>query len=567
MAYTDNQNAAGLDALTSLDSGDLLLAGDVSDANRLKKITKANVLTDLGSATQTLTNKTIDADSNTITNIENADIKAGAAIDATKIADGSVTSTEFQYIGTLTSNAQTQLDARLKLDQSTPQTITGGEPIHNTLTASELVATDGSKKLSSLAVATYPSLTELSYVKGVSSAIQTQFSGKVGTTGNETVNGVKTFGSFPVTPSSAPTTNYEVANKKYVDDNAGGAPEGTAVKSTGETGAVKFLREDGDGTCSWQVPSGAGDVVGPGSSTDNAVTRFDSTTGKLLQNSLVTIDDSGSVNIPAGQTYKINGTALAATNVGAIASTEKAAASGVASLDGSSKVVQDPANATATPTASKIVIADGSGKVDGWVTDAAADGSTKGKAAFNANDFNASSGVITLDYANGQKASDTQAGFLTEIATAAETTTGTDATRAVSPDGFAGSNFGIRYISAHLNGTTALTTSEKVYFRIPAGLNGMNLVSVTGTVGTGASGSSSSGTPTFTVKNVTDNQQMLSTSLTIDANEYSSATAATPVVINTSYDDVATDDLLEVAVTTSGTGVTYAVVTLGFQLP
>jgi uncharacterized membrane protein len=37
-----------------------------------------------------------------------------------------------------------------------------------------------------------------------------------------TLSGVKTFGSFPVTPSSAPTANYEVANKKYVDDNAGG---------------------------------------------------------------------------------------------------------------------------------------------------------------------------------------------------------------------------------------------------------------------------------------------------------------------------------------------------------
>jgi len=46
----------------------------------------------------------------------------------------------------------------------------------------------------------------------------------------------------------------------------------------------------------------------------------------------------------------------------------KALASGLASLDGSSKVVQDPANATATPTASKIPIADGSGKLDGWVT-------------------------------------------------------------------------------------------------------------------------------------------------------------------------------------------------------
>ncbi len=62
------------------------------------------------SSTDTLTNKTIDSDSNTITNIVNADIKATAQIDATKIADGSVTSAEFQYINTLSSNAQTQLN-------------------------------------------------------------------------------------------------------------------------------------------------------------------------------------------------------------------------------------------------------------------------------------------------------------------------------------------------------------------------------------------------------------------------------------------------------------------------
>jgi hypothetical protein len=36
-----------------------------------------------------------------------------------------------------------------------------------------------------------------------------------------------------------------------------------------------------------------GDVVGPASSTDNAVARFDSTTGKLLQNSVVTVSDTG----------------------------------------------------------------------------------------------------------------------------------------------------------------------------------------------------------------------------------------------------------------------------------
>jgi len=41
--------------------------------------------------------------------VVDASIASGAAIDATKIADGSVTSTEFQYINTLSSNAQTQI--------------------------------------------------------------------------------------------------------------------------------------------------------------------------------------------------------------------------------------------------------------------------------------------------------------------------------------------------------------------------------------------------------------------------------------------------------------------------
>ena len=42
----------------------------------------------------------------------------------------------------------------------------------------------------------------------------------------------------------------------------------------------------------FQAPSGDGDVVGPASATDNAVVRYDSTTGKLIQNSGWTIDDT-----------------------------------------------------------------------------------------------------------------------------------------------------------------------------------------------------------------------------------------------------------------------------------
>ena len=56
--------------------------------------------------------------------------------------------------------------------------------------------------------------------------------------------------------------------------NAGGltwasissTPEGTAILSTGESGGTKFLREDGDGSCSWQTVSPA---ITTTSGTDN----------------------------------------------------------------------------------------------------------------------------------------------------------------------------------------------------------------------------------------------------------------------------------------------------------
>lgn len=47
------------------------------------------------------------------------------------------------------------------------------------------------------------------------------------------------------------------------------------------------------------------------------------------------------------------------------------------------------------------------------IADAAADGATKGAAAFTASDFNASAGVISIDYTNGQAASGSTKGFLT----------------------------------------------------------------------------------------------------------------------------------------------------------
>jgi trimeric autotransporter adhesin len=51
------------------------------------------------------------------------------------------------------------------------------------------------------------------------------------------------------------------------------------------------LITDGNGVLSWSTAA-SGDVYGPASATDNAIARFDLTTGKIIQNSVVTIADT-----------------------------------------------------------------------------------------------------------------------------------------------------------------------------------------------------------------------------------------------------------------------------------
>lgn len=43
---------------------------------------------------------------------------------------------------------------------------------------------------------------------------------------------------------------------------------------------------------------GEGDVTGPAGATDNAIARFDGTTGKLIQSSAATLDDAGNLTTP-----------------------------------------------------------------------------------------------------------------------------------------------------------------------------------------------------------------------------------------------------------------------------
>ncbi len=80
-------------------------------ANRTISLPDASTTLVGTDATQTLTNKTIDADANTVSNIDDGNIKAGAGIDASKIADGSISNAEFQTLNGISSNIQSQLDA------------------------------------------------------------------------------------------------------------------------------------------------------------------------------------------------------------------------------------------------------------------------------------------------------------------------------------------------------------------------------------------------------------------------------------------------------------------------
>jgi len=91
---------------------------------------------------------------------------------------------------------------------------------------------------------------------------------------------------------------------------------GQGVPTGGTIGQVLRKASGTDYDTEWaSAGSGSGDVVGPASATDNAIARYDSTTGKLIQDSLATVDDSGNIAVPAlatvdGRDVSVDGSTL-----------------------------------------------------------------------------------------------------------------------------------------------------------------------------------------------------------------------------------------------------------------
>ena len=115
-------------------------------------------------------------------------------ISATKIADGTISDTEFQYLNGVSSAIQTQLDAK-------QATITGSASTIDTesLTANRAVISNGSQKIAVSDVTD----TELGYLDGVTSAVQTQIDSKQATL----TGGATTIASSNLTASRALQSN------------------------------------------------------------------------------------------------------------------------------------------------------------------------------------------------------------------------------------------------------------------------------------------------------------------------------------------------------------------------
>jgi len=202
--------------------------------------------------------------------IVNADVNASAGIDASKIADGSVSDAEFQRLDGLTSDIQTQLDAK-------QATITGSATTIDTesLTATRALVSNSSQKVAVSSVTE----TELGYVSGVSSAIQTQMDTKATTSYvDNAIAGMRTRIVCEAATTANLTTATDLQNGDTVDGVTLATGDEVLVKnqSTASQNGIYTVVSSGAASRSTEYNaideiSGQMVVVNQGTANDNTI--------------------------------------------------------------------------------------------------------------------------------------------------------------------------------------------------------------------------------------------------------------------------------------------------------
>lgn len=204
------------------------------------------------SNTLTLTNKSLDAAANTFTNIANSAIASAAAIAYSKLA---------------------------------------------TLSINKAVVSDGSGFIS----ASSTTATEIGFVSGVTSSIQTQLDSKLNLSGG-TMSGAINMGSHKITSVTDPTSAQDAATKAYVDNTAAGINPAVAVQAatTSSSDLTGYTYNNG--------VSGIGATLTAGS--NNVALTVDGFTFSTLGQRLLVKDNSTSANNGVYYVTQVQGTIL-----------------------------------------------------------------------------------------------------------------------------------------------------------------------------------------------------------------------------------------------------------------
>ncbi len=172
-------------------------------------------------------------------------------------------------------------------------------------TASRVAGFDASKNLTSLDTTTYPNLTELSYVKGVTSAIQTQFSGKADTSTN-------------ITAGSGLAGGGSLAATRTIDVGQG---DGISVAADAVSVDATVVRTTGNWTLGGTLTVNGSTLTVNGVTLDaTELGRIDGlTAGTVTASKAVTVDANRDVsnlrNVSLTGDLTVTGSGLVASNI------------------------------------------------------------------------------------------------------------------------------------------------------------------------------------------------------------------------------------------------------------